>query len=211
MNVVIETDLRSKLTAVRDQGPRPTCLPHAATAAHEGFLEPLEFLSPEYLHYVAREGKPASGLTFTAVSKALRNKGQPAERDCPYQDQEPPADWKPSGSPRLYRRNSRHQANLGFPELSSLVKNGQVPVIGITLPDSFLEPRAPWIIPPEGRQHGLHAVAAVGLGRFKNRSLLLIRNSWGDSWADGGHAWLAEDFIRKHLQSALVLTSEVEA
>ena len=39
----------------------------------------------------------------------------------------------------------------------------------------------------------------------RGRECLLVRNSWGDSWADAGHAWLPGPVIAKHLIGHLTL------
>jgi C1A family cysteine protease len=43
---------------------------------------------------------------------------------------------------------------------------------------------------------GGHAVVAVGHDPRGER--ILIRNSWGTSWGDAGHAWLTESYLRHY-------------
>jgi C1A family cysteine protease len=43
----------------------------------------------------------------------------------------------------------------------------------------------------------LHAVVAVGHATHRKARLVRVRNSWGASWADSGHAWLHEEYVEK--------------
>jgi len=56
---------------------------------------------------------------------------------------------------------------------------------------------------------GGHAVCAVGYddkmdvtnpsSRTATKGALLIRNSWGASWGDGGYGWLPYEYVRRGL------------
>ena len=94
-------------------------------------------------------------------------------------------------------------------EVEALLTAGQVPVLGISLPASFLSPAPPWLMSHDGPIRGFHAVAAVGLGRVDTLRCFLVRNSWGIEWGDNGHAWLGDAFLNRHLRHVLALTEEV--
>lgn len=55
---------------------------------------------------------------------------------------------------------------------------------------------------------GRHAVTVVGYRVGRGRELL-IHNSWGASWGEGGYAWLSEATVRAHGKDAF--TIEVDA
>src|SRR6266480_3556407 len=61
----------------------------------------------------------------------------------------------------------------------------------------------------QGTVYANHAVGAVGIGAAIRGELILIRNSWGASWGDQGHAWLDDAFLVEHLIGMLLLTVEV--
>ena len=84
MSVIVELDYRPKLSAIRDQGPRPTCLAFATTAVHEYARQSKEPLSPEYLHYFASEKGTLVGAAVSDVAWALNKEGQTSEVVCPY-------------------------------------------------------------------------------------------------------------------------------
>ena len=80
----------------------------------------------------------------------------------------------------------------GFPSFDSNEGGGQIP----------------FPCPDEGAQWG-HAIMAVGYDnkkKIKNTSCnksttgaLLIRNSWGDTWGDGGYGWLPYQYVLDRL------------
>ena len=209
MSVTILLDLRSRLGPVRDQGPRPTCLAFAATTAHEYARASTSALSPEYLyHFASNGGSSGHGTDFSSVSRELVDHGQPVETDCPYLPHDPSPGWAPPSNLPLYRRQST-LPQVGADEIEASLVTGHAPVLGIATTYAFYAPTAPYLISSSGSVMGLHAVVAVGLGMTHATRCFLIRNSWGTTWADSGHAWLDDAFIDKHLRKMLVLTDEV--
>ena len=209
MSMTIRLDVRPLLGPVRDQGARPTCLPHASTTAHEHARGSTVALSPEYLHYFASSNDNSlEGVNFQNVSRALLDPGQPTETDCPYHPNEEPVSWTPPTGVTLYRRRST-TLNQSPDEVEALLEAGHAPILGISTTEAFYAPVPPWVLSPTGPVRGLHAVVAVGVGTTYSTRRFLIRNSWGTAWADAGHAWLDDDFIVQHLRNVLVLTDEV--
>ncbi len=206
----LEIDLRSKLGAVRDQGRRPTCLAHALSASHEYARRSDASLSVEYLHYFATGGVPVVGATFAAGTSALEFSGQPEERYCPYTAQGLPIGWKPGGNFPVFRRKSV-SVPATLASITAILRRGSAPILGISLPRSFFHPSAPWVIHHGSLSYGLHAVVAVGLGAHRGEAVILVRNSWGAGWGDGGHALLSSDFINNHLREAQLLLEEPSA
>ena len=209
MSVAVHVDLRAALGPIRDQGPRPTCLAFATTAAHEYALDRQAPLSPEYLHFHAASPDPESGVSLEAIQNTLAKPGQPAEAHCPYSLCHPESGWLPPDDVPLFCRASKSERPSPS-NLAALIAARHVPVLGITVPMTFLPPVAPWVIPAGGPAHGRHAVAAVGLGVSDCEPCFLVRNSWGLEWGDGGHVWLSEEFIGKHLCSLLALSESAE-
>lgn len=208
MTFSVSVDWRSALGPVRDQGARPTCLAHAVTAAHEHVRRSKTPLSPEYLHYFASNRTPGDHASFDDAAVVLEDVGQPLERCCTYNPMGPPSGWVPPNGVDLYRRLSE-QKRPAADDIESLLIAGHVPILGISLPRPFLAPVAPWLVHHAGLVHGLHAVLGVAVGRGPTGRAFLVRNSWGGSWGDQGHAWLDDAFLAKHLNDLMVLASEV--
>jgi C1A family cysteine protease len=108
---------------------------------------------------------------------------------------------------------------LGIPRnvLLSRVKTylaaGLPSMFGFTVYSSISQASATGKIPyPTSGERvlGGHAIDAVGYddrmrirntnaGGVETRGALLIRNSWGTGWGDGGHGWLPYDYVLKGL------------
>ena len=110
---------------------------------------------------------------------------------------------------KVYRRDSQEPSGLGLDLIEQIIRQDQVPILGIALTSGFHSPNPPWKISSDGPLKGLHAVAGVGLGKLDGARSLLIRNSWGLDWADDGYAWLDATYLSRHLKKVLVLTDEV--
>ena len=207
MTIAIYLDLRPLLGDVRDQGPRSTCLAHATTAAHERSRGATDPLSPQCLHYFATSGTVSVGCGFPAMQAALRVHGQPNENDCPYTAIEPDSTWTPPSPIQVFKRGSDHEFDHGL--IRQSLQQNAVVVLGIELTMTFYYPASPWVISSGPKANALHAVAAVGHGTAAGKPLVLIRNSWGASWADGGYAWLDDDFVRQHVRELLIMREEI--
>lgn len=203
----IDADLRAQFLPVRDQGPRPTCLAYAASAAHEYIRRFGQHLSPEYLYYYAKLGL-GRGCEFSKMATTLAKEGQPAELDCPAQKKAPPQSWRPPTALTVYRRASVRDSTT-IDEVRAAIAGGSAPVIGILLPTGFFQPQQPYVVDDRGPPRGYHAVVAVGYGHHDRNEVVLIRNSWGETWADSGHAWLTENFLQVHLLEVLRLTGSL--
>jgi len=157
-----------------------------------------------------------SGTTLRATLKSVRRFGLPPEEHWPYVAEnlelEPGAfaySFAQESSTLTYLRiDARNTSGravldsacallaagfcfvLGFPTNSSINASALVPY-----PTSLDATR------------GGHAVLAVGYDdRLRVRSdkgALLIRNSWGTSWGDGGYGWLPYTFVRDGLAADL--------
>ena len=209
MTFTVVLDRRSGLGSVRDQGDRPICLALAATTAHEDRRQDHIRLSADYLHYFASGAKPTNGVSFGVVAASLTCRGQPAELDCAGPGDGSWQSWVPAEQRNLFRRHCERRDPT--PDaVADVLHSGTTPVLGISIPEPFFTPRSPWRIGSDGPVRGLHAVVAVAMGVDGNERQFLIRNSWGTSWGDAGHAWLDEDFLSKHLRRVMVLTKEGE-
>jgi hypothetical protein len=202
MGVKINCDLRSVFGPVRDQGARPTCMAFAASDAHAAVRPGWEPLSCEFAYYHALKrdgGRPGDGATLRGMLAAIKEDGQPPESIWPYLAVVPAnaTTWKPPAKAEPRYRRASSQGPLSVAEVIQLLDKGAPVLLTMMLSNAFYGPDADGVVAsaelPEPYRR--HAVVAVGHGKNGNRTLVLIRNSWGPGWGVGGHAWLSEDYL----------------
>lgn len=208
-------DLRSALGPVRNQGPfRGTCLAFAITTAHEHQRNDTDTLSVETLYWGAKEidGDTASGTTFTSADQALRNWGQPPEHMWPYdilRDDQHPSYIPP---PEAIDPNACHFAALDAAKIdpaaiTDLLDAGLIVAIGTPTWRGLSNPIGSRLTNPPASDldGGHHAMVIVGYRTDTNE--VLLRNSWGISWGEQGHAWIPFAFITDHVVAARTIAS----
>jgi C1A family cysteine protease len=69
-----------------------------------------------------------------------------------------------------------------------------------------MEPQPGGLVPypsPKSRCYGGHAIVAAGydddLTVGGDKGALLIRNSWGTGWGDGGYGWMSYRYVTEGL------------
>jgi len=213
MSVAIDVDLRDRLGDARDQGPRPTCLVFAVSAAHEAKRKSSDYLSPESLFFsgVHRSHKdPKRGLTRTVVQEALVEDGQPLENAWPYLAETPAKDkWN---APTL-AADALHKATIEFAprtvaQICEVLRAGTPVLLVIALTVAMYTPTAGGVVrgtASDSVTTRRHAVLAIGSGHARDGTYLLIRNSWGKAWGTAGHAWVHEPYLTPHLQTTGII------
>jgi hypothetical protein len=181
------------------------------TAAHEvcraGTGVVSEDLAEEALYWACKviDGNWRSGTRFTSASTALSAIGQPLEATWPYDESRP--DWvayaPPSPPDATWFTADLAPLTADTATVKAELDNGRPVVLGVVVYDTMFVPTlagrvevAPATAPARGR----HALLAVGYDA--NDDALLIRNSWGNTWALGGYGWLADEYVARHLREA---------
>ncbi|MGB8275952.1 MAG: C1 family peptidase [Alphaproteobacteria bacterium] len=216
--VTIKIDLRSIFGPIRDQGQRPTCLAFAASDAHAALRGAWVPLSCEYVFFRAQERanrRPTEGVTLPSILDVLRYDGQPKELGWPYLT-EMPADlsrWQPpSGIAPRFRRASETKHDT-VDEIIEELEQARPVVVLMRLSTSFDWAGRAGVVDPDAGEmpdpFRRHAVVAVGHGELNGQRAVLIRNSWGDGWGDGGYAWLTERFLVPRIFGLAILTEDL--
>ena len=197
-------DLRPLLPPVRNQGSRNTCMAFAASGAHATICgSPSPALSVEYAHYHACQRRavfqPHEGTSVTNMFDALATSGQPHDNMWPYLDALPndlSTYYPPVVPPTLYKHAGLLLADLS--EVDPQVQRGVPVLLGIRLSIRFhmLTGKNVLQYDPDPNPAGHHAVVAVGYEEIGGHRVFLLRNSWGDGWADAGHGRVEESYLK---------------
>jgi C1A family cysteine protease len=197
-------DLSAQLGPVRDQGNRGTCVAFAASGAHELARivkrgQAHELLSVEALYWQAKqlEGDDEPGIFVGSARSALANPGECAETAWPYNpdlDETVPLPGPPGGvMPAPTLRASLNWIGVDPDALRTELQTGHAVLAVIdTWGDLFDYTGGATEVPTTADLLSeYHAVTIVGFDAA--RQAFLVRNSWGNSWGESGHMWLAYD------------------
>lgn len=211
-SITVHKDLRGRFGSARDQGPRPTCLAFATSDTHAATREPWSELSCEFLFYSTKQfdmTAPDKGARMSSIRHAIEHFGQPVETDWQYLDKLPTNIklWKPPDKVgKLFTRTTK-EAGAGFQQAWDAVMVGSPALIGMTTSRAFYKWDTEWVIdadePVVSKRR--HAVVGVAAGERKGVRLLMIRNSWGESWGQSGYAWLTERYAVPRLKIVVTL------
>ena len=212
MSIHISVDLRGRFGAARNQGGCPTCMAFAASDTHSFAQGMVKYLSAEYAHYsAARRRKPLDpnrGVPMGLMIDAVREDGQPPEEVWPYLAAitSPVSAWAPPKNCAPIFRHPMLTRPSDVSRIFAALDAGQPTLFAARITEQFYLPATDYIIKtiPGDRDTGNHALVAVGHGTIRADSLVLVRNSWGEDWADCGHAWVTQDYLANRLQGVAV-------
>ena len=201
------TDLTSRIPSdVMDQGPRPTCVPCAAAAAHEAersdfraAVEPLWWR----LRGLGLAGE--HGTTLQAAARALIDTGHCEAHLWPYNrglgcETEPPPGAAGTAPWTRADLTPVSVANDGVEDaIEDELAAGHPVVLVLEISDGFQYPEPDGLIPVPlvtAPAAGYHAVLVVGAWTHPTHGrVFLIRNSWGVYWGAGGYGLLPVGYL----------------
>ncbi|WP_292704856.1 MULTISPECIES: C1 family peptidase [unclassified Nostoc] len=221
-------DLSFWCSPVEDQGSLDSCTAHAGVALMEYFEKrsfdryvdaSRLFLYKATRNLMHRQGDAGASLRQTMKAMALF--GVPPEEYWPYTEDK--FDEEPT--PFCYSFGQNYQAlkyfrlnPLGTTEdillfrIKTALASGFPCAFGFTMYYSIEDLNPSGHIPypvKNDKVKGGHAVVAVGYddhkvienadGSKRSQGALLIRNSWGTDWGEGGYGWLPYDYVLEGL------------
>jgi C1A family cysteine protease len=218
-------DLRPWCSPIEDQEAIGSCTAHAAVGALEYFERRAfgrhVDASRLFLYKVTRnllKTRGDTGAFLRTTMGALVLFGVPPEEYWPYVpsslDKEPPAfcyafaqSYQAIRYVRLDPPGTSREALLA--QVKSFLAKGLPALFGFTVYESIEQASKTGQIPFPGRGErrlGGHAVAAVGYDDSlvianqnpqgpATKGALLVRNSWGSAWGDGGYGWLPYEYV----------------
>jgi C1A family cysteine protease len=180
----------------------------AATAAHcvlHGTPGPQ--LSEEYAHYFACSNRadfdPHGGTSPHDMFEAIEKNGQPRDQAWPYMETLPTdlSEYSPPSVTALQLFRHRGEMLRDFTDLTRNLQDGWPVLLGIDISVSFHNLRAKNVLSfdPDPISAGHHAVLAVGIRKDGPESVFLLRNSWGEKWADAGHGHVSGDYLEPRI------------
>ncbi|MFS2113399.1 C1 family peptidase [Herbaspirillum frisingense] len=197
----------------RDQFGRGTCLAFASSDFNQHANGSNDALSIDYLaHHAAKQikgWKAGDGLTMSSAIGALHVPGQPPEVQYAYDpnDHARPLAVVPTvAGPLLTSKVTKRRLNPAL--IHDTLKAGKLVCLALALSDKFFSPKGGIVeYATDYVPDAAHAVVAVGLGTHisTNDLHVLIRNSWGVTWGNSGHAWLPTQYLETHLIDSFAL------
>ena len=138
---------------------------------------------------------------------AIRDDGQPKDEIWPYLTVVPSsASWAPPADCGETFRHAFVEKPADIANVITALDDGRPVLIGARITLQFYSPPADFIIRSTANDPVVsnHALVAVGHGTNGGNALVLVRNSWGKTWANLGYAWLTSDYLAPRISRIAV-------
>jgi hypothetical protein len=198
---------------VRHQGDRPTCVGFAVSAAHEWIARDATIRSAEDAMWAGHKMHDVPGREETSVRGALEGlaaHGHCTETAWPYGSPRytsgrPEAALDPANRRGLPRW--RVLGTLTVPAIRAELERAHAVILSVKVVRSAWRQAGGKIDAPPGQKTpGNHAVLAVGV--LDDPTRVIIKNSWGAAWGDGGYGFISEGYLNSYGLRAHILEAK---
>jgi hypothetical protein len=208
-----DVSLAQHCGTVLNQGATSSCVAHAILDAELTTLKARYGLKAElgsrntfYFLARSRDGMQGTdrGCRPSAALQALEKYGIGPESAWPFVlanlNKQPPwrVLWDARGRRGVRGTYKIHETGDRRVEaIRSALKSGRALAFGVSIDQAFTEKRGPGTIQWSvgGKTVGRHMMEVVGLRYIDGSDHILVKNSWGTGWRDGGYAWLDRGYI----------------
>ena len=210
-------DLSRLLPPPGDQGAQSSCVGWAVAYAMKTYHEAVERrwpvdqpssqFSPAFVYNQIRKSQDCSGGTmFVDALNLLRRAGAAPLSDFPYLGQDcrvlPDAGVKRKAL-RFAIADWRRVRTDDQAEVKAYVAAGIPVLIGMMVDQPFMQLAGPAVYARfSGNSLGGHAMLVVGYDDA--RAAFRVINSWGQTWGDGGFAWISYGAFRQAVREGYV-------
>jgi hypothetical protein len=103
-------------------------------------------------------------------------------------------------------RHAFVESSTDIATVFSALDTGRAVIIGTRITLQFYMPPPDHIIRAVSNDPVVanHAMVAVGRGICGSDDVVLVRNSWGETWGDLGYAWLTSDYLAPRILGVAV-------
>ena len=194
-------DHRNQQTEVRNQGAgRETCVGFAISSAQEWHDQAGELLSPENAIWAAHQAGGDPQLEATTVERAcegLTTYSAVIDSAWPYGNPPFPSDRPPDALDTANHRGLPPWERISPPTqlaLQAALGAGRPVVVTFRLvPRAWFHNQDEIDAEPDAPIVAGHAVLAVGIDAHDR---LIIKNSWGPWWGDGGYGYVTPRYLQ---------------
>ncbi len=188
-------DYRNELLPVRNQGSQGTCYAQTAACVKEWQENKKNYFSPQYIYdnrdywnnnkQDGDDFKEDYGMQGRDVMKILKNSGVCDENDYPYGYSRQIKDI-----PEYIKNIAKKNVIKAFAKINTL--DGLRNSLKVNGPCLIAFPvynysDQMWLKKENDNFQGGHAMTVVGFD--DDKEYFIIRNSWGDKWADNGYTY----------------------
>jgi hypothetical protein len=172
-------------------------------------------LSTEVLYWRCKQvdGDYVPGTSFNSATAALQHSGQPLEKLWPYDVGRLDTDASYQPPPAAIERANCQRATLRridarVDEIKQCLANGRAVALGLRITYGFHHSTDGHVAVPQPGESLLdgHAFLVVGYQESAVGSgVLIIRNSWGEGWGDGGYGYLPYGYLQGQSPEAWII------